>query len=528
MCGMYRCPMQPGSVQENLKMPFARTYARQLIQRSRLIAPVVLLAAAAPAIAADATGAFAVDQAWLNNSNWTPAAFPGETGNLASVSTDIATLTGYKGTSSNAGWGVNFSAANANGHLGLGAVVFDSSLVVGGSDLPRIGATATADGSGILTLNGATVNAVPGTIISQNYVGGSITVGGTITSGSTATLGLRLGNTTGNVVHLATGSRLSVTAIISERSAGSQLTKTGKGQVIFGGANTFTGGLVVKDGPAITPAFPLASLSVPIGSISPSTSSNTGAGTGPFGTGPVSFQNTADAAVLYAANSANVTLANDVSFTSTSGVTSQLVIGNGSGTGGAYRSLQLDGKLSGGVAGSMIQINSLDSRTGGTTPNTLSILRLTNSANTFKGTLKLAAGTLAITNAGALGDAGNILSFEQSATQFGTPTAYNATTNPNPNTHIGGLRFEGANIAVVQASVFQGSFGINVNGFNGGDLQGNITNGTAGTGTVNIWGGVTTSGTTAGSVRFSGTNNNSANYAVQNLTKLIVVTGQPR
>jgi fibronectin-binding autotransporter adhesin len=451
------------------------------------------LAALTPAIAADATWPVqTTDQKWQTNSNWNTNAFPGEVNNDASTNTDVATLAA---SSTSSAWGVDFSGgAGSGGHLALGAVVVN---VTGQNIL------GSQFGTGTLTLNGATVAGVPNTAVSLAQ-GVSVVVSNT-TSTSGPVLGLRLGNAN-SVINVSRDSRLAISSIVSERVAGSSILKTGMGQLSLTGANSFTGGITVADGGGPAVVTNVLGLSLPLAAIGLNSASNG------LGTGPLTFQNTTDAGILYASNSSNVTIptANTITLSS-SPVTSQILVGVGTGSAGTpNRSLTINSKLTGGNAGAILQLNAASVNTA----NTLNVLKLTNPSNDFQGTLRLFRGTLAITSGAVLGNPANTLLFDQNAPGFGIAS----TTNTGP----GGIRFDAANVVINQASLFQRQFSINVNCFNGADFAGNISNGNSGTGTINIWGGTVASGTASGSVRFSGTNSNSANYVVNPNTKLIV------
>jgi autotransporter-associated beta strand protein len=177
---------------------------------------------------------------WTNTANWSPSGtFAGNAPNVAvtgeGATTDIMAV--------NAANTVTSVVINMGASGGLGGL-----LSLGGIDFNRTATNFSINNSsttvaGILQLNGATINSVDKTLI---RVAGGANL--TITNGTGAgTMGLRLGITDG-IFDVDSSRVLQITSIISELNANSGFTKTGSGRLILQGANTFSGGVTIKNG----------------------------------------------------------------------------------------------------------------------------------------------------------------------------------------------------------------------------------------------------------------------------------------
>ena len=182
----------------------------------------------------------ALTNGWTNTANWSPSGtFAGNAPNVAvageGATTDIMAVNTANTVAS---VGINMGAAG-----GLGGL-----LSLGGIDFNRTSTNFAINNSsttvaGILQLNGATINSVDKTLI---RVAGGANL--TITNGTGAgTMGLRLGITDG-IFDVDSSRLLTITSIISELTANSGFTKTGSGRLILQGANTFSGGVTIKNG----------------------------------------------------------------------------------------------------------------------------------------------------------------------------------------------------------------------------------------------------------------------------------------
>jgi fibronectin-binding autotransporter adhesin len=139
--------------------------------------------------------------------------------------------------------GINMNTLNAAGGV---------SLILGGIDFNKTNTTNLQIGNssttvnGILQLNGATINAVPNSLI--RVAGSSNLTIANVNSGSGAqTMGLRLGTTNG-VFHVDPNHILTIFSIISEAAANSSFTKTGAGTLVLDAANTYSGTTTVSQG----------------------------------------------------------------------------------------------------------------------------------------------------------------------------------------------------------------------------------------------------------------------------------------
>ena len=206
------------------------------------IATFLALSAFHQAQAVDGTWAGATGGTWHTITNWTPnTSFPGDATAVVAgegLSTDIAI----------------FNAANTSANVGLNMNTMGGGLSLGAIDMNRttagnlqIGNNSTTV-NGVLTLNGATVNAVANTLVRvTGTVAADLTIANVNTGTTTQTMGVRLGITNG-LFTVDTGRTLSISSIISQLNANSGFTKNGVGTVSLSGANTYNGTVLVTDG----------------------------------------------------------------------------------------------------------------------------------------------------------------------------------------------------------------------------------------------------------------------------------------
>jgi fibronectin-binding autotransporter adhesin len=180
--------------------------------------------------------------AWhtVSGSTWSPAStFAGDGGGTVTGeggATDIMSV-----AAANAATNVGLNMSTLNGSLTLGAINFDktnaATLVMGNS---------STSASGILLLNGATVDSVDKTLV-RVAGAANLTIQNRNSGSDTNTLGLRLGITDG-IFKVTAGRTLQIFSNISESGTGSGFTKTGAGILLIGGTNSFTGNTAISEG----------------------------------------------------------------------------------------------------------------------------------------------------------------------------------------------------------------------------------------------------------------------------------------
>lgn len=198
--------------------------------------------------------------AYLSASHWlvggtASTKFPGVDANNTSTAdgttTDIAAIGAIGFTATN-GFGINFNTSanngvstntGANGSLTLGAFDFLSGLA---SNLQIGNSSSTL--SGVLTLNGGTLNGVANTIIS-NEGSKNVAFAPSATGTTTTPMTLALGNATGNVIQANGTGTISITTSIANGAGNSiGINGAGTGAVIFSAANTYSGGTTITAG----------------------------------------------------------------------------------------------------------------------------------------------------------------------------------------------------------------------------------------------------------------------------------------
>ena len=162
---------------------------------------------------------------WLTAANWGGGAVP--------APDDIAQF-GANPT----GTSVVINMNSNGGAQSVGAIEVSSART---NALTINNSAATA--AGILTLNGATVNAVSNVIVRNNS---SQLL--TLANGATANMGVALGNATDNVVVIDGSGGVTVSSVISGANRGLTLTGGGTGSLTLSGVNTYTGPTSILDG----------------------------------------------------------------------------------------------------------------------------------------------------------------------------------------------------------------------------------------------------------------------------------------
>jgi fibronectin-binding autotransporter adhesin len=219
---------------------------------TRFIPPRLALLVA-PLLAAWPQSSRSADQEWSGASNgtwhtitnWTSGAgFPG----------DSATNTANEGTSADI---MSIAPANTTGNIGINFTQLGG-LSLGAIDVNKTNTTAVVIGnnsgtSGLLQLNGATVNGVPNTIIRCNNEA-NLTLNRNNISTNPGTLGLVLGTASGEIFVGQNGAAtpalrtVTIQSIITEATAGNGFSKTGTGVLTLNAANSISGLVTVHDG----------------------------------------------------------------------------------------------------------------------------------------------------------------------------------------------------------------------------------------------------------------------------------------
>ena len=179
--------------------------------------------------------------------------------------------------------------------------------------------------------------------------------------------------TLGTATNFDTGTNaINATAAITLSAA---LTKIGTGTLTLSAANSGAGGVRINQGPNAQAA----------GAINVANNSA-------FGTGAVTFTNTAGITALYN-SAASQTITNNIALSGTAAITTRLLVKDAT-------TFELNGVVSGGAATSTLLVDTNVS-------NSTGFLKLVNTANTFLGKVQLNRGGLAIAADGSLGNAAN-------------------------------------------------------------------------------------------------------------------------
>jgi fibronectin-binding autotransporter adhesin len=197
--------------------------------------------------------------AWQNSANWTGGAantFPGVNANpnttANGATTDIAVIGTFGFTATN-GLGINFntntvsgvnSNSGANQSLTLGAIDFTSAT----ANL-QIGNSSTTL-TGVLTLNGGTVNGVANTLVANRSATRDLTLANANSGAGSGnqTMAVRLGITNGVIDVSTLGRTLTISSVVSQQNNNSGFTKTGAGTLTLSGINTYTGTTTINGG----------------------------------------------------------------------------------------------------------------------------------------------------------------------------------------------------------------------------------------------------------------------------------------
>ena len=180
----------------------------------------------------------------------TPAATAGSNG----TTSDIAAFGTILAANTTIGINFNTSANNgvtsnagAAGTLSLGAFDFLSTLQI---DLAFGNSSTTATATGVLTLNGDSVNSINDTIISNEGTHNVTFAPTIVTTGSVKpVMTVALGDGTTNTIQAnGTGNVTISTAIQNGAGNNIAINSAGTGAVVFSGANTYTGTTTVTKG----------------------------------------------------------------------------------------------------------------------------------------------------------------------------------------------------------------------------------------------------------------------------------------
>lgn len=343
--------------------------------------------------------------------------------------------------------------------------------------LPTIAGTYTPFGSSAITVSsGASLRLFTGSTSNALTVANAITLNG-------ATLAHQDGNFTlsgavaltgaNTITGVWSGKNLTLSGVVSGAGSINKTNTGGQPTTLFlNGTNTFTGGTTIT-----------------AGNISIANGSGLGTGSLTIGSGATVFG--ASVGTLAVANTAAVTLSNNIILPAPGSATSYGIMKSSSGqTSGTL--LDLTGVISGGNANTTLVLNS---NTGGDTTTTY---RLTGN-NTFAGRVQVFRGGLIVNSVTSLGAATNILEL-----------------NSN-NGALGDLRFAAA-ITIPQSVSLLSAATISSNGFNtgiSGAISGSAQLTKVGAGTLSISGANTNTGATvvsAGTLQL--------NYSTQDNSKL--------
>ena len=162
---------------------------------------------------------------WLTGTNWTGGVAAGST---TPGDTDVAVFN----VNANNTVAINMTTTSGVYHLGAIDNTGNNTRII----------QNTSGTTGVLTLNGATVNSVANTII-RNSTASLLTIG----NSASGTLGLALGNATANVIQITGNGGITINNIISG-SNGISRQGTGAGTLTLSGNNSYTGVTAITAG----------------------------------------------------------------------------------------------------------------------------------------------------------------------------------------------------------------------------------------------------------------------------------------
>jgi autotransporter-associated beta strand protein len=334
---------------------------------------------------------------------------------------------------------------------------------------------AAAPGGGSVTLDG---NILVGGL--RFGTGSTYTLeGGTLTLGLAETLVTATGN--GTLRSTVAGS-------------GRALRKAGVGTLELGAANTYTGGTIIDDGPTSNSGTGAIRLGNPAA----------------LGTGAVTINKSRDYTPLRFDFGVGTVVNNLALPTGAAAIgTLNLVTTGSTFTGGVLTLKQeaiLSGVVSGGSADLRMFLNLSSSQADGG-------VVFTNPANSFTvSRIQLNRGKVGVGATGALGNPSNLLFLD-------------VTRNGLANAGTG-LHFTAPNVTIPNPVSLNDQTVINVNGHEGSVITGGITSGNTGVSApYSVLGGVTTAGTSSGSLELAGNNDFAHAFEVLGPTRLIVGSG---
>ena len=447
-------------------------------------------------------------------------------------------------------------AGSAGNLLLTGLNTFTGGVVVNAGNL-QLGATnslfTTSLGTGTVVMAGGAIDSNTAGMVNLNN--NALTINGdfTFTGANSLNFGtgaVSLGTTPGisraiTVTTNITTNKLTLGGVISNGSTVNSLTKAGAGTLVLSGANTFTGGTIIRDGGLLQMGVNS------VGSVGSITSSALGTGLLTFG----AFTSTTATSGLSSDSAIARTVLNPVSFTG------HATLGDATAIGKLTFSAPLDlGQSVRTITtpGGDVQFDGVVSgAAGGITKNGIGTLILNNVANTYGGETNIVLGTLRTAQAGALpagtnvrvaSNTGNqwaILDLAGNSTTIGALTlnstiSINGAAVSNPNgtgtamvTTGAGTLTLGGDLTVTNTnnpftSIIAGKLNVGATSrnfavTNSTNVQAepdlNISANISGVGTSNI----TLNG--SGTVLFSGANDYSGQTILNNATAKLFITG---
>lgn len=292
---------------------------------------------------------------------------------------------------------------SAGNLLLTGLNTFTGGVVVNAGNL-QLGATnslfTTSLGTGTVVMAGGAIDSNTAGMVNLNN--NALTINGDFAFTGTNSLNfgtgaVSLGTTPGisrviTVTNIANTNKFALGGVISNGSTVNSITKAGVGVLVLSGANTFTGGTIIRDGGRIEIGVN------PVGSVGSITSSALGTGLLTFG----AFTSTTLTDGLSSDSAIARTVLNPVSFAG------HATLGNANAN--AIGKLTFSAPLDLGQSvrtittpGGDVQFDgNVSGVTGGITKNGSGTLILTNSSNAYGGATNVVMGTLRTTASGAL------------------------------------------------------------------------------------------------------------------------------